>query len=167
MTNVLDEEMMALALDEAVGALRAGGFLVGAVIATGEDVIVKSGRTGKGRSPQHAEVNAIRLLYEHDYSGNTLRTMTLYTTLEPCIMCVGTILNARIGRVVYALEDPYGGATCILAGPLPPRHARVPVVQAGVLRDGSRELLASFIRSTDLAFWQDRNNELVRLCLGL
>ena len=72
---------------------------------------------------------------------------TLYVTLEPCPMCAGAILSARVGRVVYAAKDPVAGAMgSVLNLPRFPLGAH-PVVEGGVLLEEARDLLQSFFRA--------------------
>jgi tRNA(adenine34) deaminase len=72
---------------------------------------------------------------------------TLFVTLEPCPMCAGAILAARVGRVVYAAKDPVAGAMgSVLNLPRFPLGAH-PVVEGGVLLEEARDLLQSFFRA--------------------
>ncbi|MGW8318830.1 MAG: nucleoside deaminase [Candidatus Promineifilaceae bacterium] len=66
---------------------------------------------------RHAEVEALRNVPEHLW--NSSRNMTLYTTLEPCLMCLGAILLHQIGGVMYGSADGYGGASLVV-GHMPP-----------------------------------------------
>jgi tRNA(adenine34) deaminase len=66
---------------------------------------------------RHAEMEALRSVPNHLWQYS--REMTLYTTLEPCIMCMGSILMHYLGRVMFGAADPYGGGD-MLAGHLPP-----------------------------------------------
>ena len=109
---------MALALDEARSAAARGETPVGAVIldpATGE-ILARAGNgpIGAHDPTAHAEIAAIRMAAAK--LGNyRLTDLTLVVTLEPCAMCAGAISLARVGRVVFAADDPKGGA--ILHGP--------------------------------------------------
>ena len=81
-------------------------------------------------------------------TGNyRLTGLTLYVTLEPCAMCAGAISHARIGRVVWAADDPKGGA--VVHGPRlfeqPTLHSR-PTVEGGLMADESAALLKGFFR---------------------
>jgi tRNA(Arg) A34 adenosine deaminase TadA len=139
----------ALALAQAAAA--AGETPVGAVVfdpATGE--VIAEGMNGPicGHDPTaHAEIVAIRAAASK--LGNyRLTGLSLAVTLEPCAMCAGAISHARIGRVVFAAEDPKGGA--VIHGPRffeqPTCHWR-PQVEGGVLAAESAELLRGFFKA--------------------
>ena len=100
-------------------AEKHGNLPIGAVI-TLEGEIVASGQNAIW-SPvfnpnRHAEIEAMRQVPEHLWANS--RRMTLYTTLEPCLMCMGAILLHRVGRVLYGAADHYGGASQVI-GHLP------------------------------------------------
>jgi tRNA(adenine34) deaminase len=142
----IDRLLMERALREARRADRAGEVPIGAVLARGPDAVaVGHNRTISGCDPTaHAEVVALRRaarrLGNHRLSG-----LTLYVTLEPCVMCIGAMVQARIDRLVFGAIDPKIGATAFLQGDrirqgLNHRFA----VQGGVLADPSAELLRTF-----------------------
>jgi tRNA(adenine34) deaminase len=138
-------EALALAAESAA----AGEVPVGAVIVTNGAVI------GRGRNQPiaahdptaHAEVVALRDAAAR--VGNyRLPGATMYVTLEPCVMCVGAIMHARIDTVVYAVTEPKAGAmeSTQRAHEHPALNHRVSVV-SGVLAAESRELLQAFFRA--------------------
>lgn len=139
---------MALALAQA--AADAGEVPVGALIvdeATGE--VVSQGRNGPvaAHDPTaHAEIVALREA-GRARSNYRLTGLTLYVTLEPCTMCAGAISHARIGRVVWAADDPKGGA--VVHGPRvfeqPTCHHR-PLAERGPLAGEAAEALRAFFR---------------------
>jgi len=110
-----DSDFMETALEEARAAAAAGEVPVGAVLVLDEKLIARSGnRTIRDGDPTaHAEIvvlrEAARLLANHRLPG-----AVLYVTLEPCLMCAGAMIQARIARLVYGADDPKGGAarTC-------------------------------------------------------
>lgn len=139
---------MALALAQAAG--EAGEVPVGAVVvdeATGEVIGSGSNAPVSTHDPTaHAEVSAIRRAAEA--IGNyRLTGLTLYVTLEPCAMCAGAISHARIGRLVWAADDPKGGA--VIHGPRffqqPTCHWR-PAAEGGLLGGPAADLLKDFFR---------------------
>ncbi len=142
---------MRMALDLAQAAANAGEVPVGAVVVDeASGTVVATGANGPvaGRDPTaHAEIVALRAaaLARGNYR---LTGLTLYVTLEPCAMCAGAISHARIGRVVWAADDPKGGA--VVHGPRlfdqPTLHSR-PLTEAGLLADDSAALLRSFFRA--------------------
>jgi len=157
MTDELDRVFMLAALEEARSAADEGEVPVGAVLVA-DGAIVARGRNARERTGDptaHAEMVAIRAAIDADsttrwrYSGTTL-----YVTLEPCVMCMGAIIQARIDRLVYGCADPKGGAATTLfrLGEDPRLNHRV-VVQGGVLAEESAKLLRSFFarlrRSSD------------------
>ncbi len=106
-----DEDYMRLALEEARRAERAGEVPVGAVIAVGNQVVAEGfNRTIADRDPTaHAEIVALRAAAKA--VGNyRLGGATLYVTIEPCAMCAGAIVQARLERLVYGADDLKGGA---------------------------------------------------------
>ena len=108
---VADLEFMQLAMDEARACSEAGEVPIGAVLVRDGKVIAKSGnRTIRDCDPTaHAEIVVLRETAR--VLGNyRLADSTLYVTLEPCVMCSGAIIQARVPRLVYAADDLKGGA---------------------------------------------------------
>lgn len=144
-----DLHFMQLALDEARASAEAGEVPIGAVLVQGEKVLARSGnRTIRDNDPTaHAEVVAIRAA-SHALRNYRLADTTLYVTLEPCAMCAGAIIQARISRLVYAADDPKGGAfrSCFEILTSSKLNHRVDVTP-GVLASDSASLLQSFFAS--------------------
>ncbi|HVZ70104.1 MAG TPA: nucleoside deaminase [Rhizomicrobium sp.] len=144
-----DDEFMALALAEAKAAAERGEVPVGAVIVHEGKVLARDGnRILERRDPTaHAEMLVMRAAASA-LANERLPGTSLYVTLEPCAMCAGAMSLARIGRLVFAAEDPKGGA--ILHGPRffeqPTCHHHPLVSRAG---DAARagELLKDFFRA--------------------
>ncbi len=144
-----DVRYMQEALRIAQAAAAAGDVPVGAIVVL-DGVII--GRGGNRRELEadptgHAEIVALR---------EACRTMkrwrvdgaTLYVTLEPCPMCAGTLVNARVARVVYGASDPKAGAVRSLYGLCDdPRLNHRMEVTAGVLADLCADQLRSFFRA--------------------
>jgi tRNA(adenine34) deaminase len=144
-----DFHFMQIALDEARASAEAGEVPIGAVIVHGEQVLARSGnRTIRDNDPTaHAEMVAIRQASQA--LGNyRLANTTLYVSLEPCAMCAGAIIQARIPRLVYAADDPKGGAfrSCFEILTSSKLNHRVDVTPA-VLAADSASLLQSFFAS--------------------
>jgi tRNA(adenine34) deaminase len=143
-----DERFMRTALDLAQAAAEAGEVPVGAIVVdetTGRVIGTGANRPVALHDPTaHAEVRAIREAAE-SLQNYRLTDLTLYVTLEPCAMCAGAISHARIGRVVWAADDPKGGA--VIHGPKffdqPTCHSR-PATEGGVLADEAGALLKGF-----------------------
>ena len=143
-----DARWMRLALTEAQAAADAGEVPVGAVIVKDGDLIA-TGRNAPigGHDPTaHAEIAALRAAA--DKLGNyRLDDCTLYVTLEPCAMCAGAMLHARLGRVVFGAADPKTGAAgSVIDLFAEPRLNHQTQVQGGVLADECAVLLQGFFR---------------------
>jgi tRNA(adenine34) deaminase len=145
----MDATWMAEALAEAQKAAAEGEVPIGAVVVF-DGRVVGRGRNAREtrRDPTaHAEVLALqeaaRSLQRWRLTG-----ATVYATLEPCPMCAGALVNARVDRLVYAVPDPKAGAAGTLFDvPRDPRlNHRIEVV-SGVLAEECGELLSSFFRS--------------------
>ena len=143
-----DEEYMKLALDEAEKAAAAGEVPVGCVVVRRGEIIAKTHNTREtGKCAlDHAELLAIRDACRAA-GGWRLNDTTLYVTLEPCPMCAGAILNARIDRTVIGARDPRFGAFGSLfnLNDLPLNHKTG--ITDGVLAAESAELLSSFFKA--------------------
>src|SRR5947209_16102582 len=141
-----DEYFMRLALREAERALEHDDVPIGAVVVSDGEVI------GAGRNERelradptaHAEVLALREAARALGSWRVLDTV-LYVTLEPCAMCAGAIVLARVPRVVYGTVDPKAGAAGSVFDILDePRLNHRPTVQGGLLAEDSAALLRAF-----------------------
>jgi tRNA(adenine34) deaminase len=143
------EQAMGLALDEARAALVHDDVPVGAVVVHDGTVIAArhNERELHDDPVAHAEILALRDAAAHLGSWR-LDECTLYVTLEPCPMCAGALVNARLGRLVFGATDPKAGAvtTCyrLLDGDV--LNHRVEFV-GGVRADEAADLLRSFFRS--------------------
>lgn len=142
-----DEALMRIALNEAHAAYVSGEVPVGAVIARGGDIVAYGhNRREAGQSAlSHAEMEAIaeacRVLGRWRLSD-----CTLYVTLEPCPMCAGAILNARVGRVVFGASDRAMGACGSVADLFAMPFGWEPVVRSGVLESECAALLSGFFK---------------------
>ena len=116
MTDLDDEGWMKLALAEADRAAAIGEVPVGAVLVDGGGTAVASGhnlRETQDDPTAHAELIAIRAGARAQRSWR-LEGHTLFVTLEPCVMCAGALVHARLARVVWGCDDPKGGACTTL-----------------------------------------------------
>lgn len=141
-----DIEFMRLALEEARAAERAGEVPVGAIVVRAGEVIARgANRTITDGDPTaHAEIVALRAA-ARAIGNHRLAGATLYVTIEPCAMCAGAIVQARIERLVYGADDPKGGAvrSCFAVLDHPQVNHRV-AVTCGVCAEESAALLQSF-----------------------
>jgi tRNA(adenine34) deaminase len=144
-----DESYLRATIDEALAAERDGEVPVGAVVVF-EGAIVGRGnnRVLRDSDPTaHAEIVALRAAGQA--LGNyRLEGCTLYVTLEPCAMCAGAILHARIKRLVYAAADPKAGACgSVLSVMNHPQLNHKVEVEAGLLAEECGALLTNFFRA--------------------
>ncbi len=143
-----DEYFMGLALDEAEKALNSGEIPVGAVLVRNNDVIEKAFNQKEAESDPtaHAELIVIRegAKKRDDWR---LSDATLYVTKEPCVMCAGAIVNARLGKLVYGCKDDRFGAVNSRYQLLhdPGLNHQVRVV-TGVLAEACSEILKKFFK---------------------
>ncbi len=140
-------EFMKIALLEAQKPADAGEPPIGAVLVRDGEVLVAAHnhREREYDITSHAEIEVLRAAgkLKKDWRMNDC---TLYVTLEPCPMCAGAILAARVGRVVYAAKDPVAGAMgSVLNLPRFPLGVH-PVVEGGLLLEEARDMLQAFFR---------------------
>jgi len=143
---MIDTVYMQLALEEARLAAEAGEVPIGAVLVQDDKVVARgNNRTIRDCDPTaHAEIIALReaarMVANYRLSG-----MTMYVTLEPCAMCAGAIIQARVPRVVYGADDPKGGAvrTCFTVLSHPRLNHQVEVT-SGILAEQCAAILQRF-----------------------
>jgi tRNA(adenine34) deaminase len=141
-----DRVFMEAALEEAAVAASRGEVPVGAVVVVEDQIVARAGnRTITDCDPTaHAEIVALRAAAK-EVGNYRLLGATLYVTIEPCAMCAGAMVQARISRLVYGADDAKGGAvrSCFSIFDHPQINHRV-VVTPGVLADDSAALLKDF-----------------------
>jgi len=142
----LDAEFMRAALTEARDAAELGEVPIGAVITLDNRIIARAGnRTIADCDPTaHAEIVALRAAAKIVGNYRLLGT-TLYVTIEPCAMCCGAIVQARIARIVYGADDAKAGAvrSCFSVLDHPQLNHRV-AIASGVLAEDSAAILKTF-----------------------
>ncbi len=147
-----DEQYMRRALAEARKALAAGEVPVGAVIVRGDEVIASAhnGPVCLSDPSAHAEILALRRAAAAE--GNyRLAGTTLYVTIEPCLMCAGALVHARVARLVFGATDPKGGAVVSLYRVLGDARLNHRIdVTGGVLSAECGEILSRFFREKRL-----------------
>jgi tRNA(adenine34) deaminase len=154
-----DETYMGAALTEARRALSAGEFPVGCIIGH-ETGLLSRGRRANSRGAaanelDHAEIAALRCL-RRDHPDIAPGEVTVYATMEPCLMCYTTLLLNGIRRIVYGYEDVMGGGTDLDLGPLKPLYQRMRVeIVPHVRRAESLELFRQFFTNPGNGYWQD------------
>jgi len=145
-----DEHYMRLALDQARAAEAAGEVPVGAIVvsSTGKILGVGNNQVLRSNDPTaHAEVVALRAA-GLTIGNYRLLGCTLFCTLEPCAMCAGTILHARISRLVFAARDPKAGACGSVLSVMnhPALNHRAEVTE-GVFAEECGSMLTAFFRA--------------------
>jgi len=144
-----EDELMGLALAEAKAALAHDDVPVGALVVIGGKVVASrhNERNLHGDPTAHAEVLALRTAAEH--LGNwRLDDATVVVTLEPCVMCAGALVSARVGHLVYGAPDMKAGAVMSLYGiGSDPRLHHEFTVRAGVRADECGALLTDFFEA--------------------
>jgi tRNA(adenine34) deaminase len=144
-----DEYFMRLALREAEQALQHDDVPVGCVITAEGEVIAAAPneRELRGDPTAHAEILALREA-SRKVGGWRLSSAVVYVTLEPCAMCAGAMVLARVARVVYGARDPKTGAAGSVLNVLAePRLNHRPALAGGLLADEAGELLRRFFAS--------------------
>ena len=147
----MDEIFMAEALRLAREAFEDGEVPVGCVIARGDEIVGRGrNRREKGKSAlAHAELEAIADACQN-LGGWRLWECTLYVTLEPCPMCAGAIINARIPRVVYGASDSKFGACRSVCSLFDMAFNHHPQVEAGVMEEEAAALMTAFFQNLRL-----------------
>lgn len=143
---------MGVAIERAIEAYRCGNFPVGAALVVNGMCIGSeaNSNTSDWRWSSHAEH---KLICKHSaYLTRVIQAegaaVQLYTTYEPCMMCFGSAIFNRIGRIVYALSDPTAGITGLAPAVLGEWYAqRWPVVEVGLLRSESAALIQQYKRT--------------------
>jgi tRNA(adenine34) deaminase len=144
-----DDRLMRLALEEARAAASGGDVPVGAVVARGDEVVARAGNAReRERDPTaHAEILALRQAARAVGSWH-LEGCTLYVTLEPCAMCAGALVLARIDRLVLGAPDPKAGFAGSLGDIVRDGRLNHEVeVTVGVLAEECGEVLRAFFAS--------------------
>ena len=153
-----DQDFMAQALELAAQAAQIGEVPVGALVVH-EGQIIGQGynQTISAHDPSaHAEIMALRQAAQ-SIGNYRLSGCDLYVTLEPCTMCVGAIIHARIQRLVYAATEPKAGAVASqLQLLLLPHYNHIVQVESGVMADESSAMLSNFFKQRRLHHKADK-----------
>jgi tRNA(adenine34) deaminase len=149
MSTPLDEVWMRFALDEAEDALRLDEVPVGAVVVINERIVGRGhNRVITDQDPTaHAELVALRDAAQ-TVENYRLIGATVYVTIEPCAMCAGALVNARVKRLVYGAKDEKAGAVESVFQICTNEKLNHQIeVRSGVLEEDCREMIQSFFRS--------------------
>lgn len=166
-----DRRYMQLALRQAELALQNRWIPVGSVFVKDDRIIAYGVKSGIGHTHfDHAEHNGCYQTLWNREGPKNLSGFTVYSTLEPCIVCMSLLMHLRVSRIVYGMPDPYGGGRSLLENPgaLPPRFKKErPEVRGGFLQESSRVLLRRFFEEQEEGgHWGDPENPLVKLSLS-
>lgn len=153
-----DHHFMELALAEAAQALALGEFPVGCILVRDEEVIAVGRRTHSSETTNeidHAEIMALRDLLSREPESD-LSEVTLYCTMEPCLMCYSTLLLNGIRTIVYGYEDVMGGGTSLDLKALTPLYSAMRVELRGkVMRRECLALFQQFFGDDSQDYWDD------------
>ena len=160
---------MKKALDRAEHALAEGEFPVGCVMVYQGEILVsgsRKGTIGGARNEiDHAEMVALRRLIEIEDNIDPGK-ITVFCTMEPCLMCYGALILAGVGEIVFAYEDVMGGGTGCELSRLKPLYKNSPVtVVAGVMHAESLKIFKSYFSNPANSYW--RQSLLAEYTLGL
>ena len=145
---MIDEPFMRLALEEAERAFECGEVPIGAVIVFDGEVVASGYNRPLGNIDPTAHAEIVALREAAATLGNyRLTQAVVYVTLEPCLMCVGALVHARVRRVVFGAHEPKTGAlgSAIDALAIPTLNHRFEIT-GGVLEDECREVVQRFFR---------------------
>ena len=154
-----NEYFMKRALEQAEDSLARGEFPVGCVLVYREEVLVtgaRTGTTGDGRNElDHAEMVAVRRLIDLDEPINH-GDVTIFCTMEPCLMCYAALILTGIGKIVYAYADVMGGGISCELSRLRPLYKNSPItVVADVLRTESLKLFQAYFSNPVNNYWKN------------
>jgi tRNA(adenine34) deaminase len=143
-----DRDFMKIALDEAQAAYDCGEVPVGAVIVQEGQILARAHNSSIVRNDPSAHAEMLALRQAADTAGNyRLVDAELYVTLEPCIMCAGAIIQARLARVIFGVRDPKNGAVFSLYNILTDKRLNHQVqITEGILPQECGEILGRFFR---------------------
>lgn len=148
---------MQQAIEIAEKALHAGEFPVGCVIEYHGKIIASGYRKGSsGNNPNeidHAEIITLKELYNYPEKISR-HELTIFCTMEPCLMCFGAILLSGIRKIVYAYEDVMGGGTRCPLDQVSPLYRVNPIIIPNVLRHNSLKLFKTFFSDPNNVYWK-------------
>jgi tRNA(adenine34) deaminase len=160
---------MKKALKQAEHALAEGEFPVGCVMVYQEKILVTGSRKGTigaaTNEIDHAEIEALRRLIEIEDKIDP-GTITIFCTMEPCLMCYGALILAGVGEIVFAYEDVMGGGTGCDLSQLKPLYKNSLVrVVPGVMRAESLNIFKKYFSNPENNYW--KQSLLAEYTLGL
>lgn len=160
---------MSLALSEAEEALKAGDYPVGAVLTINGEYVGKARNSilTESQTTSHAEHTLLRAnstQLRKIVRENQNYEIVLYTTLEPCLMCMGVAVLHRVTRIVIACPDPHGGATKLNPDDLGCFYAEHwPTFKVGLMRGKSFDLIIQFLKTKKFLSWETMLAEFINM----
>lgn len=145
----MDEKYIKIALEEAKKSLKSSDVPVGAVIVKNNKILSKGHniKEKKQISTKHAEIIAIEKACRKEKNWY-LSDCTIYITMEPCLMCAGAIIQSRINRVVYAIENKKFGSCCSINNVFEKqKNIEILKIKNKNLSDESSKMLMSFFKN--------------------
>jgi tRNA(adenine34) deaminase len=147
-------ELMKHALAQAERGLEEGAMQIGAVLVHGGEILAESYWKGADQGLLDHPEHAVLFRADASIAFNARREAALYTTLEPCLMCVGTAMSFFLGRITYAMAAPADGATNVagrwrptLGHPTDGGSYALPEIQGGVAESEARALIAAWLET--------------------
>ena len=151
---------MKAALRLAEIAHKEGEFPVGSVLVFKNEILATGTRKGTAgeftNEVDHAEITALRnLAGRKEFDGINRQGITIYSTMEPCLMCFGAILLSGIGKIVYAYEDAMGGGTKSDPKDLSPLYKKSKIsIISGILRRESLAIFKAYFSNPSNFYWK-------------
>jgi tRNA(adenine34) deaminase len=167
--NEQDKTFMSLALSEAQQALESGDYPVGAVL------VINGEYNGKARNSilsetqttahaEHKLLSSNSAQLRQKVRGSQDYKIVLYTTLEPCLMCLGVAVLHRVTRIVIACPDPHGGATKLNPDDLGCFYAEHwPKIEVGLMKAKSFDLIIQFLKTKKFLSWETMLAEFIKM----
>lgn len=154
-----DKFFMSIAIEEARKSLLKGNYPIGAVLVIGGKLVGKTSNSLHVDKNlfSHAEINLM-----HKYSSKIKKTIDssklkveIYTTLEPCLMCLGTSLMHRVNRIIFSCPDPRCGSTGLNEKTLPKWYVQQwPKIKGGLFKEQSYELMLEYMKNKKQRFFK-------------
>jgi tRNA(adenine34) deaminase len=146
------EQKMMITIEEARRSLASREFPVGAVIFMGDEIISQAHSSGEYSLEflQHAEMAAMLKADKMHFPPSQRKQMQLFTTLEPCMMCLGAAMSFYIGEIYYALESPIDGAAGFATQFWKNKQTEIPQydlpeISGGLLREQGKDILREYL----------------------